>query len=252
MKISIIIPVALKATDSKRGAMLIDCLQSILHQTHTDYDVVVKDAFPHEPVTLHAGVRETMRLFGRKLNYIAFADKNITDGVNQALWWTTGDILHYTCGDDLAHDPDTLAYVNDKFATCDMTKPNWLYGSTFCVNEDGTEGPWGVQPWATLEETLIHNRMGCGATFWNRAMMDRIGFWQTKYKWAADYDYWCRCYRVTVPMYTTRCLGACRRWNECASRINSEDLEVEAQSMSVDNTAAHARGDAPSYIPYQQ
>lgn len=251
MKISMCIPVLIQPNDTKRLDMLVDCLLSILKQSHTDYEVILKDALPQTPVTLNKRVADTINAFGPQINYIACADKNIHDGLNQALWWATGDVLHYICGDDEAGSTDTLAYVNERFES-HMDRPAWLYGSTQCILEDGSEGPWGTQPWATLEETLIHNRMGCGATFWNRAMFMQLGYWDACYRHAADYDYWCRCYRVTPPMYATRALCQVRKWDGSISIPNVELLESEASAIAVDNAAAHARGDAPDYIPYER
>jgi glycosyltransferase involved in cell wall biosynthesis len=252
VKISMCIPVLIKPDDIKRLDMLVDCLLSILKQSHTDYEVILKDALPQTPVTLNKRVAETINAFGSQINYVACADKNIHDGLNQALWWATGDILHYICGDDEAGVTDTLAFINDQFESCDMFKPAWLYGSTQCILEDGSEGPWGIQPWATLEETLIHNRMGCGATFWNRAMFSRIGYWDVRYRHAADYDYWCRCYRITPPLYTTRAICQVRNWSGSISRPNVELLESEASAIAIDNAAAHARNEEPIYVPFSE
>ena len=110
MKLSICIPVAFRADDTQRADMLVQCLESILAQKHEDYEVILKDGFPTESVKWHDNVRDTLRKFGRKMNYVAFADKGIFDGLNQALWWATGDILHFMCGDDLAGDPDTFGF----------------------------------------------------------------------------------------------------------------------------------------------
>ena len=108
-------------------------------------------------------------------------------------------------------------------------EPNWLYGSTGCLNEDSSEGPWGIQPTTNLQEMLIHNRMGTPATYWNRKMFEKVGYFQ--YELASDYDYWCRCFRVKPPNYTTRVLGLGRRWNKAASWTNAELVEEEAQDF---------------------
>ena len=97
MKISLCLPVAIRKHDTQRADMLVQCLESILAQTHQDYEVILKDAFPAESVKLHANVRECMEKFGPKLNYVACPDSGIFDGLNQALWWATGDILHFIC-----------------------------------------------------------------------------------------------------------------------------------------------------------
>jgi glycosyltransferase involved in cell wall biosynthesis len=247
LKISLCLPVAIRKHDTQRADMLVQCLESILAQTHQDYEVILKDAFPAESVKLHANVRECMEKFGPKLNYVACPDSGIFDGLNQALWWATGDILHFICGDDTAGDPETFRFVNERLSL--HSDPDWMYGSLGTILEDGSEGHWGVTPFATLEELLIHNRMGCPAVFWNRQMFERVGYFQ--YTMAGDYDYWCRCYRIVPPQYTTRLLAVGRRWAQSASHVNRETTEREAAEIAAKHSAEHARGEAPIYVPFK-
>ena len=253
MKISLCLPVAIKKHETQRADMLVQCLESVLAQTHQDYEVILKDAFPEESVKLHPQVRECMQKFGPRLNYVACPDNGIFDGLNQALWWATGDILHFICGDDLAGDPNTLAYIHEMFAMQTVSgwgdQPLWLYGSLGTILEDGSEGHWGVTPYATLEEILVHNRMGQPAVFWNRAMFEQLGYFE--YTMAGDYDYWCRCYRIVPPQYTTRLLAVGRRWAQSASHVNRETTEREAAEIAAKHSAEHARGEAPIYVPFK-
>jgi glycosyltransferase involved in cell wall biosynthesis len=254
LKISLCLPIAIRKHETQRAAMLVQCLESVLAQTHQDYEVILKDAFPEESVKLHANVRECMEKFGDRLNYVACPDKGIFDGLNQALWWAKGDILHFICGDDTAGDPDALAFVDETFRVgasqpwSAKQTPSWLYGSLGTILEDGSEGHWGVTPHATLAELLIHNRMGCPAVFWNRQMFDKIGYFE--YTMAGDYDYWCRCYRVCGPMYTERRIATGRRWEQSASHVNRETTDREAAEISAKHSAAYARGESPIYVPY--
>lgn len=246
MKISLCMPVSIRANETQRADMLVQCLESILAQEHQDYELILKDANPGESVKYHDNVRQALRGFGKRLNYVAIADKGIFDGLNQALWWATGDIMHFICGDDLAGCPSVFSFVVEKFRGREF--PAWLYGSLGTVLEDGSEGHWGVTPLATLDELLIHNRMGQPAVFWNRAMFKRLGYFE--YTMAGDYDYWCRCYRTCPPMYTTEKLAVGRRWNQSASHVNRETTEREALEIAAKHSAAHARGDAPVFVPY--
>ena len=137
--------------------------------------------------------------------------------------------------------------INEQFRGHEF--PAWLYGSLGTVLEDGSEGHWGVTPFATLDELLIHNRMGQPAVFWNQAMFKRLGYFDN-YTMAGDYDYWCRAYRTCPPLYTERLLAVGRRWDKSASHVNRETTEREASEIAAKHSAAHARGDAPVYVPY--
>jgi glycosyltransferase involved in cell wall biosynthesis len=248
MKFSLLIPIAIHRDNNRRAEMLENCLQSILRQSHDDYEVVLKDAFPDEPVTSFPQVANTMKAFGTHLKYVISRDGGIRSGTNQALHNATGDVLYILCGDDALGDSDTLSFVSDTLRT---SEPAWMYGNTGCMLEDGKPGHWEVTPFATLSELLQHNRMGGPAVFWNREMFQRIGYFD-KYEMANDYDYWCRCYRITRPTYVNRVLGIGRRWSESASRIGCELVEREASEISLKHTVAHARGETPIYVPYAE
>lgn len=247
MKFSLCLPVSFSSSDQKRPRMLVECLDSILQQTHTDFEVILKDA-SEVPVTANPEVAAIVKEFGSKLTHLIAADRGIFSGLNQALRQSTGDILHFICGDDRLGNKGTLAYINALFETRSVEEPVWLYGSVGTILEDGSEGHWAVTPFATLAEILIHNRMGQPATFWNRAMFQRIGYFQ--YTLAGDYDYWCRCYRIAAPLYTTRILGVGRRWNESATHLNIEKTEEEARDIANKHSASHILGETPVYVPF--
>jgi hypothetical protein len=226
--------------------MLVECLESIRNQTHQDYEVILKDAFPQEPVTSHPQVCEILYSMP-KVKYICQPDTGMTDGLNQALYNATGEILHIVCGDDSLGSVDILSYVYGWFMGMNK-EPNWIFGSTGCLNEDSSEGPWGVQPPTNLQEMLIHNRMGTPATYWNRAMFEKVGYFE--YALASDYDYWCRCFRVIQPMYTTRVLGLGRRWSKAASWTQAGLVEQEAYDISNRHTQFYLMNRQPPYVSY--
>lgn len=249
MKFSLCLPVSFSPSDQKRPRMLIECLDSILQQTHTDFEVILKDSSEF-PVTTNPEISKIVKNFGPKLTHLIAPDNSIFSGLNQALRQSVGDILHFICGDDRLGNKGTLAYVNALFETRSVEEPTWLYGSVGTILEDGSEGHWAVTPFAALPEILIHNRMGQPATFWNRAMFQRIGYFQ--YTLAGDYDYWCRCYRIAAPLYTTRILGVGRRWSESATHKNIEKTEFEALEISKKHSESTARGEKPIYVQYEE
>ena len=234
MKFSFVIPV--RITDKTRAQMLMDCLDSIKKQTHQNFEIIIKDSYENKTPTICS-----------RIKYIPSTDKGITDGLNQGLQHVTGDIIHWLCGDDLLGDPNTLAFLNEKFQ--DNKTPQWIYSNIGSIDEFGTHrgGDHGSHM-CTIEELLEHNRIGQPTVFWNRAMFEKIGYFN--YTMASDYDYWCRCYRVATPMYTEKILGIGRRWEQSASHINSELVEKEAQEISTKNTVDYVLGREPEYVPY--
>ena len=240
MKFSFVIPIFIQKTDTTRIAMLRECIKSIRMQSHSDWEVIVKNT-PDDNIS-----REWIDPLD-PVSLICKPDTGITDGLNQGLQYVTGDIIHWLCGDDLLGDLDTLAFLNEQFQ--DNKTPQWIYSNIGSIDEFGTHrgGDHGSHM-CTIEELLEHNRIGQPTVFWNRAMFEKIGYFQ--YTMASDYDYWCRCYRIAKPMYTEKILGIGRRWEQSASHINSELVEKEAAEISTRNTVDYVLGREPEYVSY--
>lgn len=250
MKFSIVVPVAIGFKDVQRAQMLADGIANVASQTHQDLEVIIKNKYPDQHIRWHSCVDEACKLLGRRLNYIACEDDSMTAGINQGMWWADGDIIHIMCGDDMIGAPDTLNIVHDFFLPHPVEIPRWLYGSTKCINEDGSEGPWGTQAFESLQ-SMLQRKGGPGtpSIYWNQGMRQRLGYF--KYELASDFDYWMRCYRICVPMYSTMPLGCGRRWSKAASQLQSGKVEREAADIAAIHILEFVSGLEPENLVYE-
>ena len=84
----------------------------------------------------------------------------------------------------------------------------------------------------TYEQMLVCNRLGSPAVFWNRQMLELVGLFDTRYRWAADYDYWLRMWRRRPPEFLDQELGVFRHHGGNASQTHVAALEREAKKIA--------------------
>lgn len=221
MKISLCLPVF------DRAEMLANALESVLLQTHPDYEVVIKDGCIRRPAITNPFLRDQFRRLGSRLNYVLGEDKGIFPALNQALEHSKGELLYFMCSDDALGNPDTLAAVNKEFEG--RKTPYWCYGQTQNMDVWGDDlDVCGLH--TTLDEMLVHNRIGQPSVFWNRRMFDLVGYFN--YSHAGDYDYWLRCWRKREPKYMPRVLGKFRKWPNQSTAQHIEEVQAEADFIS--------------------
>jgi glycosyltransferase involved in cell wall biosynthesis len=210
--------------------MLCQALHSILLQGHDDVELVINDGGPDRPVLQDPLVRQVLNLFGPKQSLEIGHDGGIFHAVNKCLKRATGDILYFMCDDDLLC-PGALAAVSEAFERERFGGPYWVYGQTISAHITGrTQGIDGCS--TTLDRMLVHNRLGQPAVFWNRNMMNLAGMFDTRFKWAADYDLWLRFWKCREPEFIGQTLGLHRHHEEQATRVNAADVEREAKMIS--------------------
>ncbi len=224
MKISICLPLF------NRVEMLANALDSILQQTHSDFEVVIKDGCLEKPAMASPLLRNHFKRLGPRLRYILSKDGGIFPALNEALVHSTGEILYFMCSDDELADSTVLEAVNAEFGgNQPRDTPYWLYGQTQNIDRFGNDlDVCGL--YTTLNEMLICNQIGQPSVFWNRPMFRSVGFFN--YKHAGDYDYWLRCWRIQEPKYMPRVLGKFRKWPEQSTEQHIEEVECEAGEIA--------------------
>ena len=225
MRISLCIPAY------GREEMLQQTIHSVLLQGYQDWEIVVRDDNPEKPL---GDNREVQRLFaycGERLKYFVGAHLGTYSKVaNATVAYATGDVIGMLASDDLLA-PAALHTVNETFES-DPDCAKWMYGKTISTDHhlsfigiDGTE--------ATFEEMLQRNRVGCPSTYWNRKMMNLAGTFDTRYKWAADYDLWIRFWRQRRPTFVNHEIGIFRHHAHQMSREKAAEIEEEARKISL-------------------
>jgi hypothetical protein len=229
VRISLCIPVF------GREKMLVQTLHSVLMQEHQDFEVVIRDDNPDRPVQDDPEVSKVFTLLGARLKYAIGEHLGTFSKVaNATVAHATGDIMGFLLSDDLLA-PSALHTINETFEADTFGGAMWMYGKTISTDHhlsfigiDGTD--------ATFEEMLRRNRVGCPSTFWNRKMLDLVGTFDTRYKWACDYDMWIRFWKQRKPTFVNREIGIFRHHAHQMSTEQSAEIEEEARKISLRHT----------------
>ena len=228
MRISICLPAF------GREKMLRQAIHSVLLQEHEDWEIIIRDDESRPPLDSQAEMQKLFDFVGSRLKYFYEPHLGTFSGVaNATLKHATGDILHVMGSDDVLA-PSALYAVNQIFQSHhDSTTrgPLWAFGKTQSTTShlqfDGLDG----DP-ISYDELLQRNRIGCPSVFWNRAIMNLVGHFDPRFKWAADYDMWLRFYEYMPPVFVNQELGIYRHHNNRMSVDRALETETEAKFIS--------------------
>ncbi len=156
-------------------------IESILCQTETDYEIVVKDGGSTD------GSVDGLKADG-KISVYCEKDRGIYDAMNQALRHVRGDYICFlNCG-DYFDDGKVLQEVKKQIAQNKSSRPVIFYGN---IRERRTGAL--VQSNPALDDFACYRNLPCHqACFYDRRLFDSRLF-DLKYKVRADYEHflWC-------------------------------------------------------------
>lgn len=112
MEISIVIPT------SNSAATISDTLESVLSQTHKDWELIIQDGLSQDE-TLSV-VRRYEPLFGEKMHVFSEKDEGLYDAMNRGIAHATGNVIGILNSDDFYHDEHVLEDINRYFVIMRM------------------------------------------------------------------------------------------------------------------------------------
>lgn len=198
MKISIV-TVVYNCVNTIQG-----CIESVLNQDYHDVEYIIIDGGSKD------GTVDVIKQYEDRIaKFISEKDKGIYDAMNKGIKMATGDVVGILNADDFFYSNDTLSKIAkafDKKPELDATIADIVF-----VNETNTrvlrhydaknwrpsKFAWGFMP--------PHPSFFC-----KRHLFDKLGYYKTDYKIAADYELLIRYLYVNkikfryLPMITTR------------------------------------------------
>lgn len=182
-------------------------IQSVREQNYKNYEHIIVDGGSTD------GTLEILEKYKNMLTYISEKDSGQVDAINKGLRMASGDILAFINSDDY-YLPDTFNIVANAFRESSKT---WLVGSYKIIDESDKEIHKYVATYKELLRTranknllYIANYIPQPSTFWRRSIIDKVGFFDKKYNYAFDYEYWLRLYRIEDPIVVEDKLSAFR------------------------------------------
>ena len=179
MKISVI------TATYNSGKTLRDTIESVLRQSYTDYEYIVKDGGSKDD-TLDI-VKEYTPQFGDRLKIVSEPDKGIYDAMNKGIQMATGDVIGILNSDDFYTSADALQVIADTFANNDIDA---TYGDIHFVNDDDLSKCVRYYSSAIFRRSFMRfGLMPAHPSFYcKKAVYEKYGSFDTSYKVAADFE----------------------------------------------------------------
>ncbi len=240
MKISILMPIYDCPSD-----LLLKAIKSITSQSHQDWEILIRDGCLNRPAIENPEVKNLLDTECQKIVYYLEEDGRDDiahrSGVYTALNWgmrrATGDIFSFQSGDDERGDSEVLACVNERFEKHGPS-PFLIYGDCDKIRKDGSLDvvvpPGQMRPVSnpiTYEEMMQSNMLCTPAVFWNRAVIEKFGYFDETYDWAADIDYWLRIWKGIDKEYLPQSIGKYRDWEVSGNVKNTSRVEEQAAEI---------------------
>jgi glycosyltransferase involved in cell wall biosynthesis len=128
-EVSIIVPTY------KQGAYIGQCLQSLLSQSFTDFEVIIQDAF--SPDETEEVCREVLQKDSR-FQFFQERDRGQSDAINRGLQKLRGRYWTWICSDDYLADPEALASLVEALRQEGESRCVGVFAQADYVSEGGS------------------------------------------------------------------------------------------------------------------
>lgn len=205
-----------------------EAIDSVLMQRGVDIELIFVDGGSTD------GTLERLRALPRSCQLIENERNGISAAMNAGIAAAHGEIIAHLHSDDFYLRDDVLLTVARALAASGR---RWLFGRTMrCI--DGRLLPEGFRaPRYSRPRLLRGNFIPHPATFVTRELLQEAGPFDTRLKYAMDYDLWLRLSRIADPLPLSEPLAAFREHDGSLSTRERgaamrEDLQVRLAHSS--------------------
>ena len=145
------------------------------------------------------GSVEIIKKYAKKYPFIYWEskkDKGQVDAINKGLAKATGDVIAYLNSDDY-YLPGSLNKIQNHFERNTGTK--WIVGNCQ-VSDIKLKWTFTIKHLMPIDKIpgliYLFNWINQPSVFLSHDLVKNVGFFDDKYKYAFDYDYWIRCQSV--------------------------------------------------------
>jgi glycosyltransferase involved in cell wall biosynthesis len=208
---------------------------SVLDQNYPYLEYIVIDGGSND-ATL-----DILKKYEDRLTWISEPDEGQANAINKGLKRAQGEVVAFLNSDDL-YLPGTLCAVGTYFSINPLA--SWLTGYCLNINETGQEIRQFIRFYKNLwlrigayRASLVLNFIAQPATFWRRAVTEKLGWLDESLHYTMDYEYWLRIGRMYKLHVLHRNLAAFRlhansKSGSTASKQFDEEFKVAGQYTS--------------------
>lgn len=234
MKISILMPIYRCPPDLLEKAVV-----SVVRQQFKDWELIVKDG-DSSPDNKNRELFDDLSTYSGRITYynaLETADRanhqnSYYEALNFCIQHSTGEILTALAGDDERGSPGILQLVHDEFEA-HGSSPFCLYGACEWIDGNGGHIGFKYPPVDVTFDTILTDfPFYTPAVFWNRAVHDKFGLYDTNYPWSADLDFWLKVWRGIDSKCSPYVIGKYRQWETSQQRIHCLEAGREATAVA--------------------
>ena len=159
-----------------------DTIKSVLAQTYSNIEYIIIDGSSND------GTRELISSFGNKISkFVSEPDKGIYDAINKGIRLATGDIVGILNSDDFFYDNNVIERVAVAFEENEIDA---VFGDVQFVDPEKTSKI--IRYYSSKKFNPAKFKFGfmpAHPSFYvKRELFEKLGYYKTDYKIAADYE----------------------------------------------------------------
>lgn len=205
-------------------------VESVLRQSFTDYEQIFVDGGSTD------GTLEYLASVPGRVTILRDVRGGISNAMNAGVQAASGQFIAHLHGDDYYLDTDMLAEVDQALF---RSGKDWLFGRIQSDIDGTLVTPSWPMPEYSRARLLRGNFIAHPATFISRALFIRAGGFDTKLRYAMDYDLWLSLARVAEPAYLPRFIAAFRRHAGSTSTANAIAALEEDYRVRLNHAPGH-------------
>lgn len=191
---------------------------SVLKQSYKNIEYIIIDGQSTD------GTFDIVNKYAERIDYfVSEPDTGIYDAMNKGIQQATGDIIGIINSDDW-YEPDTVEKIVSSF---ESTNAELIYGNVCYISEDGEKSLKGEELSDKIWYSMVTPHP---SVFVLSKVYERYGYFNTKYKIAADYELILRFYTEGVRfLYLDQVLANFRSGG--ISTIEAEECAEEGKTI---------------------
>lgn len=207
-------------------------IRSVIEQSYHPAEYVVVDGGSTD------GTLDILAKYDDRIDYwISEPDKGISDAMNKGILLSAGELIAHLHADDFFTDPSVVSTVCSEY----LRNPGalWLTGGIKIVDKEGNLRQEIKARKYSYPKLIRGNILLHPATFVTRQAFEKVGGFDTGYRYAMDYDLWLRLGAVADPVVLDLQVACFRAHDESRSIAGSERAYEESWRIRKKHLQGH-------------
>lgn len=207
-----------------RKDYLEETIQSVINQSYHNIEYVIIDGGSTD------GTLDIIKKYDDKIDFwISRPDNSMYEAINDGIKNSNGDIIAILNSDDKYIDGDVIENIINEF----NKEPNidGIYGNLIRLYEDRIRHKRLFQ--VNYEQYLISGKgtfVPHSTLFVKRELIEKVGLYDTRYRYASDYDFILKCLKKGTLKYINKSITYFREHN---NSITATDNTITPETFDI-------------------